>query len=247
MKEYFWEPQQLFDAETEFVLIVLNTKILDELRLIQLWNKAKFRVTVDGGTNRWHQIVLKHSSQIEEKFPDLITGDLDSIEEEILSIYSKKSQVIKTPDQNFTDFTKALFEIQKIDHLKTYNILSFAEHSGRLDQIFGIFETLYHIEDTKLFVTSSTSIEWLLKPGKHSILLPEGEKKSQLHCGIIPLGNPCPGVETSGFKWNLDGKTLLAFGHLVSTSNKFDNKAKLATVSTSNPLLFTMELRLEDK
>ena len=68
MKEYFWEPQQLFDAETEFVLIVLNTKILDELRLIQLWNKAKFRVTVDGGTNRWHQIVLKHSSQIEEKF-----------------------------------------------------------------------------------------------------------------------------------------------------------------------------------
>ena len=46
---------------------------------------------------------------------------------------------------------------------------------------------------------------------------------------------------------NLDGDTLLAFGHLVSTSNKFDKSISIATVSTSQPLLITMELRLEDE
>ncbi len=73
-----WQPQDLFEAaaDTEFVLVVLNTKILDEDRLIRLWNKAKFRVTVDGGTNRWHQIVQKYPERItKETWPDLITGN----------------------------------------------------------------------------------------------------------------------------------------------------------------------------
>ena len=75
----------------------------------------------------------------------------------------------------------------------------------------------------------------------------DGNLFDKLHCGLIPLGAPCPGVKTSGFKWNLDGDTLLAFGHLVSTSNKFDKSASVATVSTSQPLLITMELEFEDK
>ncbi len=85
----------------------------------------------------------------------------------------KGCQVIKTPDQNYTDFTKAIFEIGNIETLKNLRILAFAEHSGRLDQIFGIFETLFHVQDKVVFVVSSTSIEWLLSPGQHSIELPK--------------------------------------------------------------------------
>ena len=70
-------------------------------------------------------------------------------------------------DTNF----KALFEIDKIG-IKS-KVVAFAEHSGRLDQIFGIFETLFHVQGTPVFVVSSTSIEWLLIPGKHFINIPQ--------------------------------------------------------------------------
>ena len=152
---------------------------------------------------------------------------------------NKESAQSSTPLIKISDFTKALREIAKLD-VKTKYIIAFAEHSGRLDQIFGIFETLFHT-DLRVFVISSTSIEWLLRPGTHRIHLPPNFETDQLHCGLIPLGEPCPGVKTTGFKWNLDGDQVLAFGHLVSTSNKFVKSE--ATVLTSKPLLLTIELQ----
>ena len=241
-----WCPQEIFEGEIEnFVLVILNTKILSENKVIDLWNKAKFKVTVDGGTNRWYKIASENSEKIRNPNPDLITGDLDSIDCKILEYYVKESVgVIRTPDQNYTDFTKALFEIFKLFPEST-KILAFAEHSGRLDQIFGIFETLFHVQGKNIFVVSSTSIEWLLGSGLHNIVLPKHLDFDKLHCGLIPLGLPCPGVKTSGFKWNLDGDTLLAFGQLVSTSNKFDKNSEKATVETKQPLLLTIELIAE--
>lgn len=170
MNEYFWNPHETYEGnKPEYVLVILNTKIIDESRLVDVWNKARFKVTVDGGSNQWFQIVAKHSSRIPSPYPDLITGDLDSIDKEVLDYFAKKSRVCKTPDQNYTDFTKALFEVGKIESLSHCDIVAYAEHSGRLDQIFGIFETLYHVQDKSVFVVSSTSIEWLLLPGKHNI------------------------------------------------------------------------------
>lgn len=41
----------------------------------------------------------------------MITGDFDSITKETLHRFAN-SKIIKTPDQNATDFTKALLEIK---------------------------------------------------------------------------------------------------------------------------------------
>jgi thiamine pyrophosphokinase len=235
-------------------LLVLNTKVIDECRLIKLWNNALVRVAVDGGTNRWHEIVTKHNSDedeiIKEPIPDLITGDLDSIRQDVLEYYkSKKCSVVKTPDQNYTDFTKALQEVGKLD-IYADSVTVFAEHSGRLDQIFGIFETLFHagsikgLENKPIFVVSSHSVEWLLQSGDHSINIPQRHQADKLHCGLIPLGEPCPGIKTEGLKWNLDGSVLLAFGHLVSTSNKIAQGVYQVRISTPKPLLWTIELAI---
>ena len=176
-KYFSWEPKELFEGQNDdYVFLILNTKILDELKVIKLWNNAKFKVTVDGGTNRWHKIAQKYENLIQEPRPNLITGDLDSIDKNVLDYYRNKTdsytKVIQTVDQNYTDFTKALFEIDKLG-INSKAILAFAEHSGRLDQIFGIFETLFHVQGNPVFVISSTSIEWLLGPGNHTIHLPQ--------------------------------------------------------------------------
>jgi thiamine pyrophosphokinase len=60
---------------------------------------------VDGGTNRWFHFLQGADCAV----PELITGDMDSIQQNILSYFKREgSQIIPTPDQNETDFTKAL-------------------------------------------------------------------------------------------------------------------------------------------
>lgn len=70
-------------------------------------------MTVDGGTNKWHSFV-KQNSLDDLKFPDLITGDLDSANPAVVEQFvSMGSKIIPTPSQDETDFTKALKEVKK--------------------------------------------------------------------------------------------------------------------------------------
>lgn len=70
-------------------------------------------MTVDGGTNKWHSFV-KQNSFDDLKFPDLITGDLDSANPAVVEQFvSLGSKIIPTPSQDETDFTKALKEVKK--------------------------------------------------------------------------------------------------------------------------------------
>jgi thiamine pyrophosphokinase len=72
---------------------------------------------VDGGTNRWFNF-LKGADFIA---PELITGDMDSIKQSVLTYFKKRgSQIILTPNQNETDFTKALRHIHR--HITSQNL-----------------------------------------------------------------------------------------------------------------------------
>ena len=46
--------------------------------------------------------------------PHLLTGDFDSIESEVKQLFADRGvTVVETPDQDFTDFHKALIELSK--------------------------------------------------------------------------------------------------------------------------------------
>jgi len=80
------------------------------------------RVTVDGGANRWFHF-LKGTDCIA---PELITGDMDSVQQSVLTYFtSKGAEVIPTPDQNETDFTKALRHIQRYITSKNLQVLQY--------------------------------------------------------------------------------------------------------------------------
>lgn len=98
---------------------------------------AAIRIAVDGGTN---------SLPRDPKFkPDIIAGDLDSCQKETLNFFQKLgSRIIPTPDQQNTDFTKAVQIVLDEKDLNVDYVLAISSISGRPDHSLSNFHTLFH-------------------------------------------------------------------------------------------------------
>lgn len=205
-------------------------------------------ITVDGGANRWLSWLRQHNLEKKLRPPDFISGDLDSCHRESIEFFSR-SKVVKTIDQDETDFTKSLRVLEPfLNEMNIENVVALCESSGRLDHILANINTLYKnlLKPAEIsrpvFILSANSLSWLLAAGDHQINIPESVKK--LWCSLIPL-EPTT-VTTSGLKWNLT-KTTMKFGGIVSTSNKFDSVSDVVKISTDKPLLWSMGIsRIDD-
>nr|XP_022900501.1 thiamin pyrophosphokinase 1-like [Onthophagus taurus] len=250
-----WDPCNLLLSPGEndkYAVLVLNTPItliFNTEQVLNLWNKALIRITVDGGTDKWLDWLKQndlHQNTI--KNIDLITGDMDSIKPETLEAFKESSTIIiNTYDQEETDFTKAILELKSIScklNLDIEYVVAFNSVCGRFDQVLGNVNTLYKInrlwpEIRILIVTNS--ITWLLSVGQHRIQIPSNLKKSQEWCALIPVGNKTF-LTTSGLKWNLDNSPL-EFGYLVSTSNTYSTKEENVVVLTDQPIVWSMGIK----
>ncbi|XP_076258642.1 thiamine pyrophosphokinase 1 isoform X2 [Rhynchophorus ferrugineus] len=207
------------------------------------------RITVDGGTKRWLKWINAHNFEDRDiAAPDLITGDMDSLPDNVLVYFQEKgSKVIKTPDQNETDYTKSLRELKKhcdMHSIKINTIFVLADTSGRFDQILANINTLFKapsfLGEKKIYHIASNSITWLLKPGSHKIIIPENLRRDQEWCALIPIGSSCKAT-TTGLKWNLNN-TKLSFGELVSSSNTY-NGQPFVTISNDSYLVWSMGIQ----
>ena len=92
--------------------------------------------------------------------PDLITGDFDSADQDHVEHFrALGARVVATPDQDHTDFTKALIELDnmdkedKLDKVDKMNkagglgaVAAFIESGGRVDHMMGNFQVGRGIE-----------------------------------------------------------------------------------------------------
>ncbi|KAI3382859.1 hypothetical protein SNEBB_005428 [Seison nebaliae] len=75
--------------------------------LQKIWNNFDYRMCADGAANKLRKINLLSPTH-PPMIPDLITGDLDSINKETIQYFEKNENLYQLSDQNLTDFRKCI-------------------------------------------------------------------------------------------------------------------------------------------
>lgn len=200
---------------------------------------------MDGGTDIWLNFRKTYCKSIPIKNIDMICGDFDSISAEAMAIvrHLRDSSVIHTPNQDETDFSKSLIELEKhIAATDVRTVVVVSQTSGRLDQIMANINTLHRSKQltsaNRILLLSDNSLSFLLDPGKHVINIPTPLVAKQDWCAIIPFKEATM-VRTTGLKWNLNDK-ILQFGGIVSTSNTYEPNTKKVEIRADKPVLWSM-------
>ena len=145
----------------------------------------------DGGAN----FTFKYG-----KMPEVIVGDLDSIEKGVLEHYEKKNVLMKKfpKDKDFTDFELILEEISKIEKNRNYlkKIFVVGGLGKRIDMTLS---NLLMIEKYKnlVFLQENEEIFYAEK----SFVL---KNKKECEFSIIPISEKVEKLTLKGFKFETD-------------------------------------------
>ena len=180
-------------------LILANGKSPDKRLFQKHIASADWFICADGGANTAVRLGCT---------PDLIIGDLDSIEQKTLAVF-KNINVKKVKDQNSTDLEKAL----KAAIQKGYKEIVVAGATGkRLDHAIGNLSALAKFSN-KAHITFIDGLgKYIAVRLSIKLNLPAGTVIS-----LLPLSR-CSGIVTKGLKWNLKNEAL-ELGVRESTSN----------------------------
>ena len=145
----------------------------------------------DGGAN----FAFKYG-----KMPEVIVGDLDSIEKKVLEYYKSKNILIKKfpKDKDFTDFELILKEINKISENKNFveKIFVVGGLGKRIDMTLS---NLFIMEKYKnlVFLQENEEIFYVEK----SFVL---KNKKEYEFSIIPISEKIEKLTLKGFKFETD-------------------------------------------
>jgi len=187
------------------ILVVASGNIDDRKWLCHQCDLADSIVAADGGTN--------HLAAV-GRAPDVIVGDLDSVDAESLNWAVKQGAEVErhSVDKDETDLELAL---ARACASSPEEIRIAGAGGGRSDQ---------HLANILLlprFSSEGRSIS-LIEPGQCTFIVDRDSRISGRpgdYVSLIPLEGDCLGCSTSGLKWNLQDETLL-FGHTRGVSNQ---------------------------
>lgn len=229
-------------------LIILNSPIEDVDYFQRLWSHASFRLAADGAANRLYNLLTNHFSKLEWKdalqraLPDIIHGDLDSLEDSVRERYEQLGvEISKDPYQYSTDFQKAVKKAtERLPNLR--EILVLGSIGGRVDQGIGLLGELYREQkhdhkDVRFWLFSETSVSTILSPGTAVIHTPLKGGLIARNIGILPVYGPAS-ISTQGLEWDVQDWPT-AMGEQMSTSNHI--MSDKIQISTNKHVLFTVE------
>ena len=174
--------------------------------------------------------------------------DLDKCLELVQKVADSNLNLHSNSKSDTNSKTNSQHDNQTEKHIRTdSNVLVLGAFGGRLDhEMANLNSAVRWSKSNKagpivspLTLLSEHSIAYVLAPGTHNIypdLSLEGPT-----CGLIPLGETCESITTTGLKWNLN-QSKLEFGGLVSTSNAMKEGVEKITVETSHHVLWTTHI-----
>ncbi|KAJ2520448.1 thiamine pyrophosphokinase [Coemansia sp. RSA 1939] len=226
----------------EVALFILNEPIPDSGCKVfeSVWSRSNYRVCVDGGGNRLYDF-CKDQGALDKFVPDVIVGDLDSIQETTRAFYEKKgSRIHFYDDQESTDFMKGFMYLDsEMRHGKDPNdcvVIVFGGLGGRLDHVMHTLKVLFnnHLK-RQMYVISESNLTFVIPSGKNRILV--NKQVDGPKCGILPLAGQTM-LTTRGLRWNLTNHSS-SFEGLMSTSNIIDDPE--IYIETTLPVAWTCE------
>lgn len=125
---------------------------------------------------------------------DFISGDFDSLKENFL-----KDKIIHTPDQNFTDFHKAL---QILKGKNITNLHVFGGSGGEQDHFLGNLSTAFHFKESMKITFFDEFAKYFFIPKSMVIKNIKGKMVSLYP---FPFAKQ---ITTSGLNWNLNNDNL---------------------------------------
>ncbi|KAK0747078.1 thiamine pyrophosphokinase [Schizothecium vesticola] len=241
-----------------FALIVLNQPITPYLGIIRgLWKNAFTHIAADGGANCLYEAAGIRNDPIFDNL-SVIIGDLDSLTSEARAYFestphSPPTRVIHDPDQESTDFGKAVDHVRAQNHHHApLDIVAVGGLGGRVDQGLSQLHHLYLYQSDpryaagRMYLFSGESLTFLLKTGRHRIHVrePAGQDDDDVfakYVGILPVREPSV-ITTRGLEWDVTAWET-AFGGRMSTSNHVLPGTRVVEVETTRDVLFTIALR----
>jgi len=156
-----------------------------------------FLVAVDGGLKVFYRLNV---------LPDILIGDLDSLNREALNWYLKHSRrlLLFQKDKDFLDM-EAVLDLAKNERIK--RVRFFGVFGGRMDQSFACYSFLEksHQFGIELTIHDNNETMGLIKgPG-----IRQFETASGRNWSFLPLDKKVTGLTLKGFQYNIDNEVLI--------------------------------------
>lgn len=145
--------------------------------------------------------------------PDIILGDMDSADSDILDHFEKRgSKIVTAPDQNFSDFEKGVMYCHEHD---AQSIDVFNACHDRMDHFIGnvFFLKKYYNPHCPIQMFTESACILFLRDGSLNLRVKIGAK-----CGFFGL--PDCIISVSGVKYQLKRQSL-QLGIFESVANEF--------------------------
>jgi thiamine pyrophosphokinase len=152
-----------------------------------------FIIGVDGGTNILEKLKLK---------PDLIIGDMDSIQPEILKKYEIDVPVIKYPIEK--DETDCELAVKWCIENKFKEITIVNTLEGRFDHVMGLIQNLFYAKKHHIRAKIESRIHQIFLIEKEQII----NAKAGTNISLIPLSPIVANVRAEGLEYHLNAENL---------------------------------------
>ncbi len=202
-------------------VIISGGNFLNKEKFFAEYNSDDFVVCADSGLEFAHFLKIK---------PDLIVGDLDSVDMEVVKLYNN-IEIVKFPaEKNYTDTELAIEEAIKRGFR---DLILLCATGSRLDH------TLANIFLVKKYYQMGVHIDIIDDNNVVKIITGNYSVKniSNAYVSLLPLDEEIYGLSLEGFKYNVDEIDVKS-GSTLCISNEILNDVGTVKINKGFALLF---------